>query len=189
MVNANIAKEIVIEEKGCQCIRYIELQRIQVRADCSKPALSCSISLALTIFPNGLRKCQRRILFMYRDDPVQSQDVKLLSHVLTYLLEVLTFTLSHFKNKEIIWLYKPKFPSQNTHCLNQIPLEKLCTFLFKTLRAYLKVQLYSQKNIQMPKDQILQIFTIRIAALVVRLPDRVISTRCLEQFISPKVSQ
>lgn len=136
MVNANIAKEIVIEEKGCQCIRYIELQRIQVRADCSKPALSCSISLALTIFPNGLRKCQRRILFMYRDDPVQSQDVKLLSHVLTYLLEVLTFTLSHFKNKEIIWLYKPKFPSQNTHCLNQIdPFRKIVYLPFQNIKS------------------------------------------------------
>lgn len=41
----------------------------------------------------------------------------------------------------------------------------------------------------MPKNQILQIFTIREAVLVVRLPDRVISTKCLEQYIAPKVSQ
>lgn len=34
----------------------------------------------------------------------------------------------------------------------------------------------------MSRNQILQIFTVRVAALVVRLPDRRINTKCLEHF-------
>lgn len=40
----------------------------------------------------------------------------------------------------------------------------------------MKVQLYSKKNVQIPKNQVLQILTIRGVALVVRLPHKVIST-------------